>query len=292
MKNILIYTTCFIVFLAACTKPIDITIPQQKPKLCIASQVIPDQVMVVGVTNSFTSLYEFNQDSTGNNNFNFEILVKHARVSISYENKTEELFKVSDGIYAGINTLFTPQSTYTLNVYDSTTGESVSAVTTMMAPVTVNSMSATKLITSMDTSYAIDFEIQDNPATEDFYMVVPINSKSISGGGGLLNAGGLLQNLGKTPNVKLYSDDVAKNNKISQTWYSDIDFQGAMNDTIIMQVARIDKGYFSFLKAFNRSGSIVNQLTGEPINFPSNVQNGYGYFNAFYPNVKTLILNP
>ncbi|MGQ0828591.1 MAG: DUF4249 family protein, partial [Bacteroidota bacterium] len=62
------------------------------------------------------------------------------------------------------------------------------------------------------------------------------------------------------------------------------------SDTIAVELAHISKGYYEFLTAYKRSSKLINQLTGEPINYPSNVQNGYGYFNAHYPDGKIFFL--
>ena len=55
-------------------------------------------------------------------------------------------------------------------------------------------------------------------------------------------------------------------------------------DTLIVQVARIDEGYFKYLQTYKRTGYLINQLTGEPINLPTNIQTGYGYFAIYKPH--------
>jgi hypothetical protein len=55
-------------------------------------------------------------------------------------------------------------------------------------------------------------------------------------------------------------------------------------------LSNIPKGYYEYLAAYKRSGNLLSQLTGEPVNLPTNVQGGYGYFALTKPSIKTVIL--
>ena len=72
----------------------------------------------------------------------------------------------------------------------------------------------------------------------------------------------------------LYSSKDAVNNKLMKT----ITLSAAGSDTIDVEIAKIDGGYYKYLDAYIKTGYLVNQLTGEPVNLPSNMSNGYGYF--------------
>jgi hypothetical protein len=50
-------------------------------------------------------------------------------------------------------------------------------------------------------------------------------------------------------------------------------------DTLVVNIARVEKGYYDFVKAQLRSANWLNQLIGEAVNYPSNVKNGLGYFS-------------
>ena len=60
--------------------------------------------------------------------------------------------------------------------------------------------------------------------------------------------------------------------------------KASAGDTLVVQVCRVDGGYYKYLQAYKRTGYLINQLTGEPINLPTNVQTGYGYFALCKPN--------
>ena len=57
-------------------------------------------------------------------------------------------------------------------------------------------------------------------------------------------------------------------------------------DSIAVEIANISKGYYEFLAAAKRNGDLLTQFTAESIHFPTNVKNGYGFFNAYYPHAK------
>jgi hypothetical protein len=50
------------------------------------------------------------------------------------------------------------------------------------------------------------------------------------------------------------------------------------SDTLIVHVSRIEKPYFVFLEAVLRSSGWFQQLLGDAVNYPGNVQGGLGYF--------------
>ena len=56
--------------------------------------------------------------------------------------------------------------------------------------------------------------------------------------------------------------------------------------TLVVSISNISKGYYDFLDVQKKAGKLFNQLIKEPLSYPSNVQNGYGYFNAYLPDYR------
>jgi hypothetical protein len=54
-------------------------------------------------------------------------------------------------------------------------------------------------------------------------------------------------------------------------------------DDLLVHVAKIDRAYYNYLIAYKKAGSYINQLTGEPINLPTNVIKGLGFFSLSAP---------
>ncbi|MEM9896166.1 MAG: DUF4249 family protein, partial [Bacteroidota bacterium] len=61
----------------------------------------------------------------------------------------------------------------------------------------------------------------------------------------------------------------------------------AASDTIAVFFTNISEGYFRFLDVRQRFGGILSD--SEPVNFPTNVVNGLGYFTFNRPQVQVLV---
>ena len=51
------------------------------------------------------------------------------------------------------------------------------------------------------------------------------------------------------------------------------------------------ESYYEFLKKREKGGNVFTELTNEPINYPSNVKGGFGFFNTHFPDVEYFDLN-
>jgi Domain of unknown function (DUF4249) len=273
MKN-LITLFASAIFISACTKPLPIEVPQLEPKLVVNCQIIPDQIIVVSLTKSFTGLYDANKDTTSK----FDILVPNGFVTISYDNKVDTLNQLSDGFYVSLNTDLKPNTTYKLFAYDSLTKQTVTAETRMMPRAELKDLKFNRLINGTDTSYEVEYSLTDASTQNDYYYV------TISKLNKSLNTPAIPPAISKlffkTTKLFLHPDAQAQNGIIKgrDLLIGPLGFKPG--DTVSVLVAQIDEGYFKYLNAFQRSGSVLNQLTGEPINFPTNIKNGYGYFAA------------
>jgi hypothetical protein len=65
----------------------------------------------------------------------------------------------------------------------------------------------------------------------------------------------------------------------------------SMTDTIAGAVSNISEDYFKFLDLRKRGGNIFSELVSEPISYPTNIKNGYGFFNTHYPDIEIFDLN-
>ncbi|MFL5752384.1 MAG: DUF4249 domain-containing protein [Bacteroidia bacterium] len=289
MRNKIIYFLSGIiaVMLAACQpKPIDIDVQPAQPKLVISSQVIPNKIMIVMVTRSFSALSgKGAQDAdTVSQNFLNDILVKNALVTVSYLGNTDTLFMLSAGVYASINTLQYIYGSYTLHVLDVETGLEVSSSTTLLPKVSFDTVYPIVIKDPGDTVVDVYYELSDNTSEENYYVVNYI--KKVNGA----NSPGIDINqvfsLGSNyfqSYFDLLNDASFNNGKFSTRKRLE---KVTRQDSIAVMVSHISKGYYDFLSSFKRSGSFINLLTGEPINYPTNVEGGYGYFNAHYPNTR------
>jgi len=60
---------------------------------------------------------------------------------------------------------------------------------------------------------------------------------------------------------------------------------------IAYTLSNISPDYYKFLTTWKTSAQLFNQLTGEPINFPTNIKGGYGFFTTTNPDVRIFDLS-
>ena len=90
------------------------------------------------------------------------------------------------------------------------------------------------------------------------------------------------------PPTYTYSDQLFPNAVITDT-IPYTNFQ--LGDTIAVALSHISKGYYEYLTTRQRSAtSLFANLLAEPVNYPTNVDRGYGFFNLHLPSVQLFIL--
>lgn len=270
-------------------QPIDIDLDPAPPEIVVASQVIPDQIMFVLLTRSFSALAIDTEQDSVTAGFLEDLFVERARVTVRYRNRTDTLFHLGNGVYASLWTLQFGGESYTLHVHDSLTGKEVSATTTMQPFI------------GFDTLYpVIEGDDEDNPS---LYMDITLTDP---------------------PGRNWYAVNIVRRNDANQSsnidlnqffsggqaaytqvvLLSDQSFSGAQHrerilldenferdDSITVSISNVSEGYFKYLEAFQRSQGLLSSVTQEPINRPSNVEGGFGFFNAHYPDIRVFDLS-
>ncbi|MEO5642427.1 MAG: DUF4249 family protein [Bacteroidia bacterium] len=286
MKYIFPFLAALIFLISCQPKPIDIDVPPAEERLVIASQILPNSIMVVGLTRSFSPLDPAGHDDTLQNDFLDRILVADAIVTVTHPSGTDTLYMITPGIYASINVLLVDYGIYTIHAKDPATGLEVTATTELLPRVFFDSIQPYKQVVLGDTVPFVHYELSDYGAASDYYVVCyyrksqdtsafDLNSY-FSQGTNQLNAFDLITDQDFDVHGKL-----TRNNQLNDV---------SNTDTIAVTVSHITKGYYEFLSAYKRSSSLFNQLSGEPINYPTNVEGGYGYFNTHFPEVRIFAL--
>ena len=283
LKHISILFSLMIIITSCQPKPLEIELEQAEVKLVISSQIIPNSVMIVSVSKSFAALdYAEDYDTTDNSLAMIDkIMVKNAKITVSYNGVVDELFPIPEipGFYASMTTPQYINTEYTLEVYDPKTKLSVSSKSKMLENVPFNSITATRGTGSDSSNIHIKLSFTDNGAEKNWYML-NFYTPSVD----TINSGSLFQNTPENEATVLLSD---------------IDFNGTVftgeqtmfywnSDTIVASISNISKEYFDYLDARRRGGKLFSTLFKEPINYPTNVKNGYGFFTTHYPDVQVL----
>jgi hypothetical protein len=263
-------------------KELDIQVKSAPVRLAVSSSIIPNRVMIVSLTRTFSGLENRQNEDTLAPHFMDKILVKNAIVTVKYSNKTDTLHKISDGVYASFNTLLTNYNYYELYAKDLETGLEITSSTHMLPYYQFDTIGVYKKITNVDTSCFVSYELSDNLNTENYYVVNYI--RKLNKQNNVLDFNQIFTNGSNS-----FENDFDLLNDASFT-KGKFKIDKKLNtvrpeDSVAVTVANISSSYYEFLSVLKRSGSFINTITGEPLNYPSNVRNGHGYFNAYYPQI-------
>lgn len=272
-------------FFSCIPKPIDIKIDAPKPKLVVSSQVIPGFTMIVALTKSFSALSQTAHSNTSNNYID-SIVTKNAFITINHSGVTDTLFMLMPGVYASTDTLIDNYGVYNLYAKDWASGLEVRATTTLLPPVKFDTI-IPSVEKGNDTLVGVKYTFTDIPGIENYY-VVSYFVKQASKSGTIDVNNYFNRGSNQLSGLDIFSDKTFGDGTaftFSRT------FSGIKaTDTAAVVISNISKGYYEFLSAYQRAGGWFNQLSGEPINYPTNIEGGYGYFNAYYSDYRIVYL--
>ena len=265
--------------LSACLpEPLDVKgLPVVKPQIVVSTQIIPDQSVVVLLTKTFGAL-----DASGDSDaleLLEQIAVNDATVSITGPQGTYQLSSLDHGAYGGLIIPFEAGQEYELRVISESLGE-VTAKTTVKPMVTFDEIEADMYYTGFDDTLAqITYRLQD-PDEKNWYMLNVQQVKRNEITDDLLNPGSFTRLL----------DDADFGESAFQETFRVFPRDFVPGDTIAVSLSNISKEYYDFisLRVDNRFSFI--EYLSEPVNYPSNVIGGKGFFNLYVPDVRFFVL--
>jgi hypothetical protein len=294
MKNILFCAILGTILIAnACVvnpRPLDIEIDDVEQQEVIASFALPPQELLVTFTRTFSALIT-GEDSIGLNDANIAdlVLVDSALVTLRYAGRTDTLFKLFPGVFATINAAQIDNEKYTLFAKDFKTGKEVMAETTILPSVDLDAV-ASEFVAPGDTSgffdslYTFRATFNDPVGVENYYLITYTGISDFQGG--LATLGGNVFKFKPSQFAVITDQAKGDGEQISFAPFT----AGNVNDTLVVALSNITKGYYDFLSAYKKSGNLFNQILGEPINLPTNVMGGNGYFAMIRPKLKIVVL--
>ena len=254
-------------------------------RLVVSSVMGPDQSLLVTVSRSFSALSATDVDSLSSD-FIGRLMVDSAGVFLRYEGGSDTLSHVFDipGLYGGFFPDLEPYQLLDLTVRDSLTGETVTATTELLPPITFETVSLTEEIDAQgDTTTVLAYRFVDPPGA-NYYALHAYNLPSSS----VLDS--LFIDDEENPVFANDEDLVFYETLITDEAFADAAIADtvrlpfvSVNDTIAVSLAHISEGYFRFLDARRRTGGLVSSLANEPVNHPTNVIGGLGFFSAHQP---------
>ncbi len=233
--------------------------------LVISSVMINDETMIVTVTRSFSPLSGRSVNSL-EEDLIASLFVLDGRVLVSNSLTSDTLPALGiPGFYGGESPESAAESLIHLSVYDSTTGLSVQATAKRMEPITIDTA-------TYDRVHRLHVWI-DDPVGPNYYALHVYN---VPVGGDELDSL-FFRDSDLLLHSAVFTDRVAQNGQLSRQIALD---PGIAGDSVIVVLSNIEEGYYRFLDARRRTGGLIASLANEPINAPTNITGGYGYFSA------------
>ncbi len=287
MKYLIICCVFSVCLFRCVPTPLDIEIPEKDPEIVVFSQVIPNTLMSVILTRSISSL-EFSEENgdTITNSILDNLLVDDAQVSITFDGQTESLIEVANGFYLSTFPLPEVSTELTLNIESD--GKKLNSTSLLLPQISFEEIIPSIERTEKDTLVSIDYTIQDFPE-DNWYMI-----NFYTQGQSSLDSTGLDLNSFFQRGTNVNTKTVVVSDKI----FEGARYEGTIElpeisqtDSLVVTISNINEDYFDYLSLRNTSSNFFTELTKEPINYPTNIENGLGFFNTHFPDVKFFDLN-
>lgn len=253
-------------------------IPQAESRLVVSSAIQQNLGVVVTVTRSINAL----DDATrlDPDDLLAELAVSGADVQFLGNNQSITVQELFPGVYATPVSSLSPNVEYELRVNDAERRQSVSASTEFLSTVPILIVEAAAVKATTDSLAEVTVVFSDPPGEENWYMV---SVQPLGDSGPLLSDEDVF--------AHLFTDEDQDGQLITESFIA-LDFDGYdIGDTILVALSNISKGYHDFLDARENDQTGVEFLY-EPYNYPSNVNNGYGYFSLHTLNSRIITVQP
>ncbi|HRI78754.1 MAG TPA: DUF4249 domain-containing protein [Cyclobacteriaceae bacterium] len=276
-KPVLIIVSISLLVMNCVPDPIPVNdIPKLQTQIVVSSQILPNQSVSVFLTKSIGAL-DAGRGSDVTELIN-EIVINDAVVTLEHDGKIYNLGFVGSGAYAGSNIPLSFGKSYTLQVKSPAFGE-VTSTTVAPRQVPFNSVDASLYQTGYDSLAQVKYALTD-PPEKNYYMV---NVQKFS----------RKQNVNSLLNPRLFIH-LVKDDDFNGKEYNEefkVFFQKySKGDTVAVFMSNISPEYFKYLSLRNDNRYNLAGFASEPLNYPTNVQGGYGYFNLHVPDVRIFVM--
>jgi len=270
--------------LASCRpRPLDISVPQQERALVISSTCADGKRVFVGATWSLSALQQL-MDTTALNvqpEIPKELLVDSALVTITSEAGVKDTLSLArPGLFVTNRLSLNAGASYRLEVHDYRSSSKAIATTVFLPAPLLSDMQPRHEINDGDTQTVLSLALDEvQPGT--YFAVSYATPESIRKRQRPLPRKLEALHLFQPKQLALFRADISTKGRMTK----DITLQVKATDTVMVQVVQVSAEYFQYLSTYKRAGSLINQLTGEPINLPSNSSSGLGFFTLYQPLV-------
>jgi hypothetical protein len=278
LKVILLAATFITLAVIGCIpEPLEVDgIRSIKPEIVVSTQMIPDQSLAVLLTRSFGAL-DANEESDPESIL-ASIAINDAIVSIHSANSSDTLLFLGNGLYGGVNIEFEAGKEYTL-IAESTTLGRVTSTTTVRERVEFEDVDTDIFVNEFsDTTVHLSYKFTD-PAGPNSYVIniVEIDREDL-----------IEDFLAPREYTKLIKDE-----NDDETEYGDLirlSTRYDPGDTVAVYLSNVNDDYYDFIELHHDSRFSLTEYLSEPLNYPTNVEGGRGFFNLYLPDIEILII--
>ncbi len=273
-KNIVLFLIMGIAW-SCLPEPLPVNnIPEVAPTVVVGSQVLPEEFLVITLTRNFNALTA--GPETDIDEIIEELLLDSIEVAVEVEGQVYPLYNVASGIYVGNGIPQITDAIYTLALTNPFNNRALTASTQLLANVGFEDLQVSLNQTPFDTLVNVKLRI-DDPPEKNWYMV---NVQ-------LLNEEYDLQEL---PYIELIDDEDFETNLIDYEFTMPFrDY--APGDTVLVSMANISSLYYEFLTIRKDQRYSLLDGLGEPVNYPTNIINGQGFFHAHQPDIQLFVFS-
>ncbi len=272
-------STTGLLFTACIPEPLEVkNIPVVKPQIVVSSQIIANQGLVVLLTKSFGAL-DASEESDAEELLN-QLAINDAVVLLKSGSDTDTLVFIESGLYGGIGLGFDRDQVYEL-VIESPTMGNVSASTTVKQQILFEEVDAQLSFNGFDdTLVQVAYTFID-PAEKNWYM---INVQRFSQENALENV------LNPQAFTRLMTDEQFNGEQFGESFRAfPRDYK--TGDTVAVFLSNVDELYYQFLQLRQDNRFTFIEFISEPVNYPSNVEGGLGFFNLYLPDIRLFVLD-
>jgi hypothetical protein len=208
-----------------------------------------------------------------------QIAVNDATTTLTGPAGTDTLIFLGNGVYGGITAPFVIGESYTLNVISESLGI-VRATTTVMPQITFSDVEAELYHNGFnDTLAQITYALND-PGMTNWYMINVQEVERVDAVENIINP--------RAHTVLLEDTEFNGSEYGDQFRVFPRDYKPG--DTIAVSLANISEEYYDFMKLRIDNRFSFVEFLGEPVNYPTNVEGGKGFFNLYVPDIRFFVL--
>lgn len=255
------------------------SLPRARPQIVVSSQMIPDQAVLVFLTRTFGAL-EASEDSDPEQLLNF-ISVDDAMVVLEGPLRRDTLTWLGNGVYGSSYIPLQEGEKYTLQIKSTELGEAT-ATTAVKNRVNFSKIDAELFYNGFDDTLAqITYSFNDAAQEENWYM---INVQEVE-------QEDVVDNLLNPRAFTILIADADFNGEAYGEQFRVFPRDYEPGDTIAVSLSNISEEYYEFMKLRLDNRFSFVEFVSEPVDYPSNVVGGKGYFNLYVPDVEFFVFD-